>query len=85
MAAGGDQRGNRLDRELSYSTEIQELTLQLDAALRDARKIEQIVDEPTQLRHLSPEQLSDQTRRFTGHRGVSQKVARILYCRQRVA
>ena len=46
VALLADQRLDRLDGLGDHVRELQRLALELDAALRDARHVEQVVDEP---------------------------------------
>ena len=79
------ERLHGLERERNRAAELHGLSLQLDTALRDAREVEQIVDELAELRDLPREQLADHSRRRV-RRGVAhEQLARVLNRRERIA
>ena len=74
-----------LGRAMRELVQIEPLALELDLPVRDARDVEQIVDEPRQLPHLPMEDRLRSRRLLAARRGVIEEVQAVADGRERVA
>ena len=85
LAARVDQRPRGLDRARDHRGEVDRLALQRDLAARDARDVEQVVDQPRQLVDLALDDVARARALLVGQLLEPHQLHRVADRRQRVA
>ncbi len=85
MVARLDQRADRLDRGVQRGTQLDQVVAQRDGAAREARDIEQIVDQPGQVIELAGDDVARLEAVLARGRAVHQQIGGAAHRRQRVA